>query len=556
MKKKLSIIIAALICAQNVSAAVVTRNSDGNILISGSLGEEYKNTEVQIQLLGPFAEKKAPAEAVFSGNALNPVFMNDTYINALKTDDEGNYNLIYKIAEEGKYYLAMINEPGKDSVQTVNIYAASAELETAFLTAVNGADKAAMLEILKNPDYKDILSGNRSDFDLITDEKLLERLARGLSENRTYAGLPEFENMLTILCAVQLTNTLSDASEAKSLAEEKLDLTASGLIETYNSFDNEVKTRVFGRMLNSSFEDFEDYMAGFDEGVFLEKVKMQKYASNMTALINDNAQRFGFELNSYSRYADTVNKALYGQDFDDMDAFKRAFAAAISSASSGNGNSGGSGGSGGSGSTGGSGSENIIMATGNPTKTDVPQVTGYFDDIGGVSWAEEAINALAEKGVVSGKADRMFYPQDNIKREEFVRIAVNAFKLTAEETADMNFDDVDADAWYYNDIKTAYSLGIISGTNENSFGVGELITREDMAAILYRTAGILGKILDADEEIFSDHDEISDYAKAAVYSLKKEGVINGIGENTFSPKKNATRAEAARMIFVMTEALK
>lgn len=554
MKKKISIIIAALICAQNVSAAVVTKNSDGNISISGSLGEKYKNTEVQIQLLGPFEEKKAPAEAIFAGDALNPVFMNDTYINALKTDDKGNYSFIYNVDEDGKYYLAMINEPGKDTVQTVNIYAAPAELETNFLTAVNGADKAAMLEILKNPDYKDILLGNRSDFDMITDEKYLEQIARGLSEKRSYGNLSEFENTLTTLCAVQLTNTLSDASKAKNLAEEKLDLTTSALIEVYNSFDDEIKTYVFGRMLNSYFEGFEDYMAGFEEGIFLEKVKMQKYASNMTTLINDNAQRFGFDLSNYSRYSDTVNKVLYGRDFDDLDAFKIAFNSAISSASSENGNS-GSGGSGGAGGSGSSKKENIIMPAGNPTETNIPQPVDYFDDIDSVSWAEDAINTLAEKGVVSGKADRMFYPQDNIRREEFVRIAVNAFKLTAEEN-DMEFEDVDADAWYYNDIKTAYSLGIISGISKDCFGVGEFITRQDMAAILYRTAGILGKTFDKDEEIFLDHDEISDYAKEAVYSLKKAGVINGMDENIFSPKKNATRAESAQMIFVMTEVIK
>jgi len=546
MKYKVFPIVAALLATTTASAAVINKNPDGNISIKGSLGLDFKNTEVQVQVLGPFEEKKSLEEAVFGGGN-RAEFMADTYINTVKCDELGNYSFIYNVKEENKFYCVSVNEPESTRVQTVSIYAASTESEEAFLADVNAADSGEMLEILKNEDYADILIGNRSDFGEITDEELLKSLADGLS-NKSYETFADFENELTEICAVLISGTMSDGEEVRALAEEKLELTKSELYEMYKEFPDEVKDDVFGRMTNGGFTDFEEYILAFEEGIFLEKVKMEKYASNMTELINSNKKRFDFNLDGYSKYSDKVNKKLCGKDYDDMDDFRKALSEAVENEKDSKPSSNGGGGGGGGSSS--KPAQNVIMAQGDSVKTEQPQNVGFFDDLGNVSWAQEAINYLAERGVVSGKAERMFVPGDNIKREEFVKMVVNAFELAGEE-AEISFADVPEDAWYYNDIKTAYSLGIINGADENHFGTGGLITRQDMAAILFRTAEKLGKEFGKDDEVFGDDNAIAEYAKNAVYSLKYEGIISGMGDGIFAPLENATRAQAAKMIYLM-----
>jgi len=110
-----------------------------------------------------------------------------------------------------------------------------------------------------------------------------------------------------------------------------------------------------------------------------------------------------------------------------------------------------------------------------------------------------------------------------------------------------DFVDVNVTDWYYPYIATGYSKNLLKGIGENTFGIGESITRQDICVMLYRimqseqTASI--------ENVFSDNDEISDYAVQAVYSMKEKGVIQGKGNNRFDPHGIATRAEAAQIIY-------
>ena len=170
-----------------------------------------------------------------------------------------------------------------------------------------------------------------------------------------------------------------------------------------------------------------------------------------------------------------------------------------------------------------------------------------FNDVAGFSWAQDAIMSLYSEGIISGYGDGRFAPQNNIKREEFVTIAVSAFyKDAASEECD--FSDVAEDAWYRKSIAIASGQGIISGIGDGLFGVGKNITRQDMAVILYRIAGDrLGK--PEGHALFADDSEIADYAKEAVYALKAAGVINGVSADEFAPRKNATRAETAVMVY-------
>lgn len=176
-----------------------------------------------------------------------------------------------------------------------------------------------------------------------------------------------------------------------------------------------------------------------------------------------------------------------------------------------------------------------------------------FNDMSNYEWAEEAVTELLRLDVISESEDKNFNPSKNITREEFVKLVVCALGIETEEKIS-GFSDVAEGAWYYKYIAAAEKAGIVNGDGK-SFGIGTFITREDMATILYRA--VSSKLSsNSESDIFADNDMISDYAKEAVYAMRNSGIINGVGENNFMPKSNATRAESAKMIYELIKAVK
>ncbi len=184
------------------------------------------------------------------------------------------------------------------------------------------------------------------------------------------------------------------------------------------------------------------------------------------------------------------------------------------------------------------------------TKPEEPKIetsAGTFSDIASVEWAKESIEALAEKGVLNGKGDGKFAPNDSVTREEFVKIIIGAFDLlNADAKAD--FGDVDSNRWSYAFIATANELGIVSGDGA-SFNPTGAMSRQDMAVVICRTAEKLGLELSGDAEDFDDSEEFADYAKDSIKALTASGIVNGMGDGTFSPKLTVTRAQAAKVIY-------
>jgi len=170
-----------------------------------------------------------------------------------------------------------------------------------------------------------------------------------------------------------------------------------------------------------------------------------------------------------------------------------------------------------------------------------------FKDVAANHWAYESVNALAEKNIIS-KAE-MFGPDRNITREEFAKMLVNVLGIY-DANAKSDFKDVDENSWYASYIASAKKHNIINGIDEENFGVGKEITRQDMAVMIYRALNLQSTDVEVN---FADHEEIADYAKDAIYVMQKEGIINGVGDNMFAPKTPATRAMAAKIIFGMLE---
>jgi hypothetical protein len=184
------------------------------------------------------------------------------------------------------------------------------------------------------------------------------------------------------------------------------------------------------------------------------------------------------------------------------------------------------------------------------SKYAVAQVTKTFGDIGGVSWAKEAIEALASRGAVDGITKTAFKPNANITRGDFIKQLVSALGLSA--SFEGNFSDVAKTDTYYQAAGVAKKLGIATGSGNNRFEPKAEITRQDLIVLTARAlkinAGIGTKSTAADLKGFVDQKEVSSYATESIAALVKEEIIRGNGAY-LCPKSKTTRAEAAVILY-------
>ena len=176
-----------------------------------------------------------------------------------------------------------------------------------------------------------------------------------------------------------------------------------------------------------------------------------------------------------------------------------------------------------------------------------------FTDLDTVPWAKEAIEGLAKEEIVAGVGDGLFEPNMKVTREQFVKMVVLAFGLYDEGAKTPEFIDIGLNDWFEKYIASAVKCGIVHGVDSQHFGVGKEISRAEMATILYRASKYIGKELSTDFEIldYADKDNIPQYAYESIMSMSKAGIMLGVGENTFAPNDKATRAMAAKVIWLL-----
>ncbi len=182
-----------------------------------------------------------------------------------------------------------------------------------------------------------------------------------------------------------------------------------------------------------------------------------------------------------------------------------------------------------------------VFAVKKPTTTVVTPVPGALNDIAG-HWAEANIRNLVELGAVSGYPDGSFKPDNTITRAEFATIMVKAFKL--DSSTDRLFKDTSSH-WAKDYVSTAAVFGIVSGYDADTFRPDDLITREQMAVMIAKAAKL--EVVD-EESTFADRDGTSEWAKSAIVTAAKNGIMKGYADNTIQPLGNATRAEAVTVI--------
>lgn len=248
---------------------------------------------------------------------------------------------------------------------------------------------------------------------------------------------------------------------------------------------------------------------------------------------------------------------LEATSVNSIEAFLDLFDDAVDKTSVDSGNN-GNGGNAGNGGGGGGGGSSAPSGTSSPYVPYNPSpgilsnqnVQNKFSDIADYGWAKEAINALADKGIINGVTVGKFEPESNVTREQVVKMILLSIDKNSVDT-ECPFADVDKNEWYAPYVAEGYRQGIITGISETAFGTGESLTRQDLATIAVRAAkneGIID-VQDIKKANFDDRRGIADYAVEAVDILYSMGVINGKGGNLFAPTDYCSRAEAAKIIY-------
>ncbi|RJE85216.1 DUF4855 domain-containing protein [Paenibacillus sp. 1011MAR3C5] len=175
-----------------------------------------------------------------------------------------------------------------------------------------------------------------------------------------------------------------------------------------------------------------------------------------------------------------------------------------------------------------------------------------FNDLGKHEWAREAIEELAERGIVQGTSidNGTFSPANPVTRADFILMLVNMLDLRAEFAS--TFADVKPGDYYYDAVSIAKQLGIVSGVNEGSFAPRDPVSRQDALVMLTRalqtTRAIKPSVSDTALEGFRDASQIAPYAADSVATMLKHGLVTG-SNGYMKPKNTTSRAEAATFLY-------
>lgn len=192
--------------------------------------------------------------------------------------------------------------------------------------------------------------------------------------------------------------------------------------------------------------------------------------------------------------------------------------------------------------------EPITPGVDNKKPASKPEVKLPFTDVSTSDWFYDDVAFVYKNGLFSGTDSRSFSPNASMTRAMLVTVL---YRLEGEPTVTgrSSFTDVRSGAYYEKSVIWAAANGIVTGTDSTSFSPDAKVTREQLAAILYRYAQYRKLDTDASAKLnsFTDADSVSAYASEALGWAVSEGLING-ASGKLMPKGDATRAQVAAIL--------
>lgn len=172
-----------------------------------------------------------------------------------------------------------------------------------------------------------------------------------------------------------------------------------------------------------------------------------------------------------------------------------------------------------------------------------------FTDVPASHWAHDDITYVYENDLMNGTDGSLFSPESTTTRAQVVTVL---YRLAGQPAADWEnpFWDVPASAWFHDAVTWAWENDITGGVSSTHFGAGNAVTREQLAAFLYRYAQDQGYDTSARADLsgYSDAGLVSSYATEALSWANATGLITGTTATTLSPKGSATRAQVATIL--------
>lgn len=471
---------------------------------------------------------------------------------------DGDISYEFNLREDSPsgYYTAYMTIEGEDTEYVDGIYYASAEDADALAFLIDNPEGETDLEkaeyikgLLENELNRKMLNMDETFFDRLQDKGAVYTMLSRADFSGTREGFNGAADEIIFVCAL---NQGCNAGETMEYYAPRLGFAETHVYKKYIDYDkkNSITLNGFG-FLNKERA--------------LKQLSFELIMSRLNNILRwedaiDILKEFSAETGiSFERYNAVKNKYGAVTEFlkspkKDLEDIKTVFDNVVSKYQISQSEGGGGGGGGGSKpsiSNGVSVTPSVQLENTKNSPNENDPLSGdkaVFYDMAG-HWAENAVKLLVSKDIAAGYEDNSFRPEENITREEFVKLLVIAFKIPSSEEAP-EFSDISSDRWSREYISGAAKAGIVFGNDRNEFEPLKKITRQEMCAMAGRCLEYKNISLQPGETAqFSDFSEIAPFAKKYVAGFADAGIVNGVGEGRFAPNDNSTRAMAAKIIF-------
>lgn len=559
MKKIICIVLVIFMTVSCLSFAAPndwTYEPTGNVItIKGSVPGAAAGVPVVLLVLKPGKTLDELAQA--TQNFLDII----EYVDDTLTDENGTFSFVFQLPGEAEtaFYYIRVGSSGFVQAQEETVrYVSAAGLEKIIENLKNAVSPEEIETILEQDENRD---GYTDGDDLalnMADYRGLSPEAKGRVNNYIFKKRMELDsanvinsskllNDWFVYCAkIEKVNHAQDKAELEKALKENENVFHIDFTQ-YAQLNSKLKDNVFSSFTaRRPYAESDEIKRVFDETVCITRINTVHNTEELEAVMECYEELLQLDYSGVDRDK-LYTVILKHRRYDSLETLKDKYPSlkkeAMASTPQKPGNLGG--GFGG-------GSIGAVMTprpTAVPTVTPKPADKEYFCDMDTAPWAEKYVNGLAEKGIVSGDENGRFHPNQPIKREEFIKILISSLDIQGGKY-EQQFADVEPGSWYDDYIRTACQKGIVYGKEDRYFGVGENITRQEMAVLIDRAVRVIGKEIPqtVEKQSFIDENEIAGYAKSAVELLQKGELVSGYEDGSFQPENFATRAECARVI--------
>ena len=386
--------------------------------------------------------------------------------------------------------------------------------------------------------------------------------------DKSVSSIIEADNSMGDVLVDELDNVISDLTKNNTANE---DITVKVTFESQKEDKNNVKQNEIRKLSGNSSMEYIDVKLTKTTGTGAEEI-VSKTDKKVKLLIPYENNNKNIKLYRYDAEADGTTKAveisgdktadeyfeLTSDGYIEINTNQFTTYAIGYEKTAGTSTSGGSSG-GGSGS--GSDSTPTPTTTDNTTGENTGnQSTGnnngektddwWFTDVPENSWFYNSVKYTYNNGLMYGVTKDTFEPETDVTRAMFVTVL---YRMEGEQEAELDytFNDIEQGGYYEKAVAWGSANGIIAGYSADKFAPNDTITREQMAAILWRYAKYKGEDVstnDASLSDFMDTGSITEYAVPALAWICNSGIMNGFEDSTIRPLNNATRAQTAAML--------